>query len=400
VGFFIFRQMKINYGLILLVFCIFYGCDPSEQPTIDKILAEGSKKFHSILTDPKYEVQIIYGEISEDSIIHHHFRVNETAYFYPASTIKMPVAFAAIKKAQDEGISLDDYFWIDSTEIYPRALVYDSIFRDSITIRNLIQKIFTVSDNSANNILFGWLGKDYINQLYESLNIQTRIIHQLGENAYSFKPISNEYSRQTTFIRNGIDTIFFTEQEQQWKPGFQPVGQSKGVGFMDSLGILVNEPFDFSKKNFVSLSNLLKILEAGVRPDLIPRYRQLELNRSYKKSLLETMSLLPVQLPTPFDTLTDNYVKFFLYGSDRQVDIPASMKIKNKVGWAYGYLSDIAYIENTEKDIHFFLAATIHVNENLIYNDGIYEYETIGLPFFDELGDLVYNYELDKIEHK
>ena len=34
----------------------------------------------------------------------------------------------------------------------------------------------------------------------------------------------------------------------------------------------------------------------------------------------------------------------------------------------------------------FILSAIIKVNNNRIYNDNIYEYESVGFPFFAELG--------------
>ena len=57
--------------------------------------------------------------------------------------------------------------------------------------------------------------------------------------------------------------------------------------------------------------------------------------------------------------------------------------IHNKVGFAYGQLSDVAYIKN--KNISIILTATIDVNTNNIYNDDIYEYDSIGFPFIAEI---------------
>jgi hypothetical protein len=56
------------------------------------------------------------------------------------------------------------------------------------------------------------------------------------------------------------------------------------------------------------------------------------------------------------------------------------------VGYAYGYLTDNAYIIDTKNNIEYILTATIHVNANEIYNDDAYEYETLGIPFLAALG--------------
>ena len=80
--------------------------------------------------------------------------------------------------------------------------------------------------------------------------------------------------------------------------------------------------------------------------------------------------------------------------------MPDDIKIYNKVGNAYGYMIDCAYIENTSKNIGFFLTAVIHVNKNKIYNDGIYEYNEIAYPFLAKLGRAVYDYEIQKATKK
>lgn len=108
------------------------------------------------------------------------------------------------------------------------------------------------------------------------------------------------------------------------------------------------------------------------------------------------MLMRPKDLPAPIDTLGDNYVKFFMFGDQENGAFPDHIEIRSKVGWAFWYLTDVAHIRDREKNIEFFLAATIHVNENQIYNDGVYEYEGIGLPFLAELGRLVYEYEVDE----
>ena len=56
---------------------------------------------------------------------------------------------------------------------------------------------------------------------------------------------------------------------------------------------------------------------------------------------------------------------------------------------------DGAYIEDTKEGIAFFLTAIIYTNENQILNDDTYETDTIGQPFMRELGDLIYNYQLE-----
>ena len=73
---------------------------------------------------------------------------------------------------------------------------------------------------------------------------------------------------------------------------------------------------------------------------------------------------------------------------DSQAPMPEGVKIFNKVGPAYGYLTDNAYIVDFEREVEFLLTASVRVNEHGIFNDEEYEY--------DEVGRALYDYELNR----
>ena len=82
----------------------------------------------------------------------------------------------------------------------------------------------------------------------------------------------------------------------------------------------------------------------------------------------------------------DSYVKFFYLWRPKS-EMSSNIRIFNKIGEAYGTLTDTAYIIDYENQVEFLLTATIMVNENQIFNDDIYEYDSIGIPFLAELGE-------------
>jgi hypothetical protein len=84
-----------------------------------------------------------------------------------------------------------------------------------------------------------------------------------------------------------------------------------------------------------------------------------------------------------------------MFGDDKE-PMPENIRIFNKVGDAYGYLIDNAYIVDFENKVEFILSAVIHVNNNQIYNDSVYEYDKTGFPFMAELGKTIYAYELSR----
>jgi hypothetical protein len=105
------------------------------------------------------------------------------------------------------------------------------------------------------------------------------------------------------------------------------------------------------------------------------------------------MSKWPSETKYPnYTNLNENYVKFLMLGDGKYIK-PAGLRIFNKIGMAYGFLTDIAYIIDTDTGVEFLLSATIHVNDNQIYNDVVYEYDTKGLPFLSRLGQYIYEFE-------
>jgi hypothetical protein len=111
------------------------------------------------------------------------------------------------------------------------------------------------------------------------------------------------------------------------------------------------------------------------------------------------MSQLPSETTFPEYDLKehyDSYVKFFMYGTQKETKIPKNIRIFNKVGWAYGFLTDVAYIVDFEKNIEFMLSATIYCNADGVLNDDRYDFDTVGLPFLEKLGQLMYDYEVKR----
>jgi hypothetical protein len=77
------------------------------------------------------------------------------------------------------------------------------------------------------------------------------------------------------------------------------------------------------------------------------------------------------------------------------------LRIFNKVGDAYGFLLDVAYVADFENQVEFMLSAVIYCNSDGILNDDRYDYDQVGFPFMKLLGERIYAHELKRPrEHK
>ena len=360
------------------------GCgEPGKQAggdPLETILDSADPAIARVMEDPgKYEVQIRYTRVfrNGDSVrlVPYDFQVDPTRYHYPASTVKFPIAVLALEKLAR----------LDSLDRHTRYYIEGDSLED--TFAGDIRAIFAISDNHANNRLFEFLGQDAINAgLAEKQAGPARIAHRLGYHR-------DETSTQPLVIYQSDSATAQSRPIQNQPPKrLELAGIRKGSGYMEE-GSLVESPFDFGLKNYLPLTTLDGLLKRVVFPGNFPEEQRFRITGEQREFLLEAMSQLPREAGYEEDLYPDGYCKFFLYG-DSQARIPSSVRIYNKVGFAYGTLTDCAYITDRENDVEFLLAATILVNENGVFNDDQYEYEEVGIPFLAALGRAVHKFEI------
>ena len=107
--------------------------------------------------------------------------------------------------------------------------------------------------------------------------------------------------------------------------------------------------------------------------------------------LLDAMACLPRDSGNPVydsEKYPDDYVKFLLPGLARVV--PAeSLRIWNKVGLAYGFTIENAYVEDARTGRGFFVAVALYTNPNETLNDGVYGYDDTAFPFHAAVGEVL-----------
>ena len=366
---------------IFLLLNIFFSCTEAPNMPLDHVLKNDNAAIKKVMNSVEdYELQILYSEIGQDEngealITDHSFQLNSKNYFYPASTVKMPVAILAMEFAERTSfISYDSEYVIS---------------RDSLshTIGDDIREIFAVSDNEAFNRLYELLGRDYINKELRRRKVgDVRIAHRLSTKN------SDAIEREVPLFMGRFRMAGIKDGSIEPIPSV--VNQAKGIGFMrnDSL---ISEPMDFSEKNYFPLGTQHTIMKRLFLPEAFPKGEQFYFKNNAEDYLKTAMGALPRNAGFKESEFSDSYGKFFIYGDSKE-RIPDHVKIYNIVGYAYGTLTETAYIVDTKNDVKFILSATLLVNKNGIFNDDTYEYEEIGIPFLSELGRQIYAYELSK----
>lgn len=389
--------------IISLVCILFVGNLFAQDPLMD-VITENKAAFGDIFDRPDdYGTQIIYTQIDRNKdntpqFTSYYYQLDSTNYFYPASTVKMPTAFIALEKLnqlQIKGLNKEARMQHGIGSAPQTGITTDTSAKNDLpSIAHYIKKIFLVSDNDAYNRLYEFIGQEGLNKrLWQKGFTDTRLIHRLS--APSYDKETNKLTNPVTLFQD--DTMLY-HQGEVFSSGYKEIGiqnQIKGKGYENNKGQIIKKPFDFTHKNYISLQHLHDILKTVLFPESVPATQRFDLTAADYQFLYKYMSMVPNASEAPKYNKPDGYVKFFMFGGEAP-NIPEHIKIFNKVGDAYGYLTDVAYIIDTKNNIEFMLAANIQVNDNQIYNDGVYEYKEKGFPFFKNLGNLIYAKELKR----
>ncbi|WMJ80876.1 serine hydrolase [Clostridium sp. MB40-C1] len=367
-----------------------------KENLVEEILKNKPNVFGDILKEPdKYEVQILYTQIDRDSnnkpsFKSFKYRVDKDKYFYPASSVKLSACVLALEKLNNLGIDKNTPLIIEKGRESQSEAYKDSTSESNIpTIANYIKKVLVASDNDGFDRLYEFLGQEYYNEtLWQKGYKDVLILHRLGN------PMSLEENRYTNPMKfYNKDKIIHNQpmlyNSKDYKNNITDMKKGKGY---KSGGRYINEPKDFSKSNYFSIECLQEVLKSIVFPEALTEEKRFNLKKEDYEFLKKHMCMLPRECNSPKYNLKDSYGKYFMFG-DSNDKIPENIKIYNKIGCAYGYLIDNAYIVDKNKGIEFLLTGVICSNKNQILNDEKYEYYTVGMPFLSSLGREIYKYE-------
>ncbi|GGK70718.1 hypothetical protein GCM10011405_18510 [Rufibacter glacialis] len=372
-----------------------------------QLLQKNPEKFGKLLQHPeKYEIQIIYTQIDRDknnkpSFKTFQYQVNPQQYFNPASTVKLPATLMALEKLntlQVPGLTKETTMLTDSAYQGQTKVLADPTSATGFpSVAHYIKKILVTSDNDAYNRLYEFIGQEPLNEGlkakgYSSIRLPIRLT--------TFLPIElDRYTNPVRFLENGR-VLYQQGLVKSSKDYKNPTPILKGIGNYTNDDKLVMEPRDFAYSNTFALDDQHLMLRAVLFPESVPEQHRFRLTQEDYRFLYQYLSQLPRETSHPAyaeKEYPDAFVKYLLFGGPtRKERIPANIRIFNKIGQSFGYLTDNAYIVDFDTKIEFLLSATVHVNEDQIYNDGKYEYDSIGFPFLRDLGQVIYDHELKR----
>tara|TARA_B100001059_G_C17831973_1_gene585248 strand:+ start:1028 stop:2182 length:1155 start_codon:yes stop_codon:yes gene_type:complete len=379
--------------VLLISILLLTGCSLRSDPI--KSAFKEDEFLRKILKDKdNYELQILYTEVSKNSVgqaefSDFQFQLNDENYFYPASTIKLPITVLALSKINE--------LRAEGSNISPKSKIKLSllsnnneiILKDSITsFQNLIADVFLVSDNSAANVLIDFIGYNYFNSSMSNLGFaNTYLNHKFNPDPFV----------DSSWIISSLDNEIISSNENQITVlASSNISNLKKGEKRFINGEIKNESLDFSTKNRSSLTDMHNIMKNLIYPETA--LSKFNLNVEDYDFLRYWMSRFTYEdLGAKYigdSKFFSSYNKFFIQGTDTILN-NTDVRVYNKIGQAYGTSTDSAYIKNYKEDLEFFLTATIYTNKNKIINDNIYEYGDTAIPFLSKLSKALYKNLLD-----
>jgi hypothetical protein len=252
-----------------------------------------------------------------------------------------------------------------------------------------------VSDNEAYNRLYEFLGQRPFNESMAKKGFQgVRLTHRLQT---PLPRLENQYTNPIQMIDASGKLLYQQSEAFNDKPYAANSPILVGKGTMNDAGLVEDRPLDFNLKNAYPLQAQHLFLQRLMLPEAFPAKNHFNLSKEDYEFLYRYMSMYPTESKEPiYHEEFATYCKFLYYGSEKNVPLNPSIRIFNKVGDAYGFLLDNAYVVDFDKKVEFIVTAVLLCNEDEIFNDEKYDYDSIGFPFYKNLGEVIYGYELKR----
>lgn len=348
----------------------------------------------------EYRAQVLFSRVEKDAkdrlvLVRRGYRV-DAEYFYPASSIKYLAAIAALEDLNEQR-EKDPRLTEDTPLVFHPLFAGEEIEEKdpthldggAITLRQEIRKLFLVSDNAAFNRLYEFVGQEGLAKRLDRAGLDSaRVLHRLSE---SRSEDENRRAPRIDFVVSERERVTIPERTSKKKfADSRTNGVQVGKAAIEGTKI-VEGAMSFARKNAISLVELQDGLARLVEPELFLDGEPWALRPAQRDMLLAVAAEYAADSRDPRyprAEYPDSSGKYFLPGLEK-VAPKASWRIVNKVGRAYGFSVDNAWIFHVPSQRGMFVTATIYTNADGVLNDGKYEYEEIADPFLAAIGEIV-----------
>jgi len=355
----------------------------------------------------KYRLQIIYGQVTHHSIdsvsIINYSLLKKEDYYYPASAIKLPCAMLALEKLNELNIGADHYFRISNDYLCGNSSHVHNSQNLKASFYDIIKEMLVVSNNVSYNSVYEFLTPGYMKKKLREKGLNDIHIY----NKFAGCSIPDNLKCNTIKFYDRDDQLLYKQDASVLNLAEMSKNytydQKNLVGTYSYKNQKITKtPYDFNYNISASLDDLHSSLIGLIYPNTMDSSHRWNLHESEREFLIKTLGMFPRELEDnnyqDSTAFPDNLYKYIVFGDPRSNSNMNSVRTFGKIGLAFGFATEIAYVVDLISKNEFFLSVTIYTNQNQTINDGIYQYEEISKPFFGKLGMLLLEYEKNRAQ--
>lgn len=380
------RRLRGSVGLVVLLSASTAFAD-TRDPVADKVLTSStSAVLKQVIAAPEnYRFQVLYTPVVNGKLDQHGWRT-DAEYFFPASSMKIPIIVAAYERMNAQRKAGKTTFTRDATlKIYPTKGGDPYV----TTLGAETWRAVIVSDNFSANRLLGVTGQKEVHDTCFGLGLSSVRVRTGFATGDPIDPADVS----PHFVVDKLD--FPQRKSTATLPPNDATGLDIGTAYINDNGQRVQGPMPFKDKNAMRLEHMQNAMIRIMRPELLPAPPKGSIytasdtpvdDIAYLRQALGTLPSESGLAGYDRNTLADYPLSPFLRGIER-VRERGKFQIFQKVGQAYGFLIHNAYIVDKATNKAFFLTAAIYANDDGVINDDIYGYDQTGFPALADVGE-------------
>jgi hypothetical protein len=363
----------------------------------EQLLRGGGAALRGVLAAPEtHRFQVLYGVVTEGAsptLERHGYRA-DAEYFFPASSMKLPIALAMVERLAGLRASAHPGWSRDTTmRIFPVSGAAEPFVT---TLARETWRALIVSDNASANRLLGAVGHREANETLWSLGLASARVRAGFATGAEVDPAALSPRIELALEGGAIDAVAARRSDLVPPPTDAP-GLAVGKATLVD-GRRVDAPLSFADKNAIFLRDLQDALVRVMRPELLPRSPAAAADGDDVAYLRHTLGTLPSASGLAgFDrnVVADYQLVPYLRGIER-VKKRGHFEIYSKVGQAYGFLIANAYVVDKDTGRAFFLTASVYANPDETMNSDTYAYAAVSFPALADVAEVFCRHALGR----
>lgn len=375
--------------LIVLISLRGYSQLPTDSLNLVNLFTTNSD-LGRVLNNSQYRVQIHYTPVVNKEI-RPSVQIGTQQFFYPASTVKLPIALLALQKMKTLGLDLNDRVsFVDSIGCGSRRYI-DKYRIGKPSFKELLSEMIVVSDNDAYNALYQFVTPKYIINELERMGYNSSRIFRSFTGCQTVELSTNPviiYDNSGQIKLKLYSSILEVERDDLFCEGYD---KNKRIGAKNEKdGKIEIGPFDFNYGLEIETGDLSLMMQRLFYPEKFNPDENWAISIQQREAMLDWLKMIPAQLDNPVFKDRKRYPDdLYKYTYSSVTDRDTTIQIYSKLGLSYGFTTEVAYISKDSANDAFFLVVSVYTNANKIVNDGKYEYESIARPFISRLTALL-----------